>query len=374
MTQFVFANNVNTTLASAVSNTATSVTLASSANLPTLSAGQVMPLTLNDAATGQVYEIMYVTAISGPTLTVQRAQEGTGAQNWNTGDYAFCAFTAQGTATATGNPNNAFMTGPATTANQAPQFGQISGVVGQSRNLSMSVAAASATATLTADEIIVESALGGLRYCLPSFSKTINLATTGAGGMDTGSAPASGFVAIYAIYNPTTQTAALLATNATSAVAPSVYGGTLPSGYTASGLVSVWRTNASSQFVAGMQQDRRVITVPVSALSTTTQQTSYTALSLSSIVPLNAKSIDGDFSSTVAASGAASISLGVASTSSQIGLQLYITNNNWSQTGQGFSGTFSDLMLASPQTMYYVLTLSAGSISAASININGYTF
>jgi len=78
-----------------------------------------------------------------------------------------------------------------------------SSVVGLARNLVMSVAAASTSATLTADEITVETALGGVHYCLPIFSKTINLAgPNGAGAMDAGTAPISGFVALYAIYNP----------------------------------------------------------------------------------------------------------------------------------------------------------------------------
>lgn len=105
MTTFVFANNVNTTLASAASSSSTTLTLASSTNLPTLSAGQTFPLTLNDAATGAVYEIVYVTAISGVTLTVVRAQEGTGAQNWSVGDYAFSTLTAAGMNTP-GFPNS----------------------------------------------------------------------------------------------------------------------------------------------------------------------------------------------------------------------------------------------------------------------------
>ena len=48
----------------------------------------------------------------------------------------------------------------------------------------MSIATASATATFTADEIIVETALGGTQYRLSSFNKTINLGVVGAGGMD----------------------------------------------------------------------------------------------------------------------------------------------------------------------------------------------
>jgi len=99
MAQFVVANNVNTQLAAALPSSgagSTTVVLASSANLPTLNTatGQMMPLTLNDAATGAIYETVYVTAISGATLTVLRGQEGTSALNWSVGDFAFCAPTA----------------------------------------------------------------------------------------------------------------------------------------------------------------------------------------------------------------------------------------------------------------------------------------
>lgn len=103
-TTYVFANNVNTTLAAAATNTDTTIQIASSTNLPSLTTGQIMPLTLNDAATGNIYEIVYVTAISGTSLTVIRAQEGTGAQNWSIGDYAFSDNTA-GTTSSTLVPN-----------------------------------------------------------------------------------------------------------------------------------------------------------------------------------------------------------------------------------------------------------------------------
>lgn len=125
MTQFVIANNVNTQLAAAASSGATTLTLASSTNLPTLSAGQIMPLTLNDAATGQNYEIVYVTAISGVTLTVTRAQEGTGALNWSIGDYAYCAPTAGTVAMTSGNPNDTFQVAASTALTHAPQTGQV---------------------------------------------------------------------------------------------------------------------------------------------------------------------------------------------------------------------------------------------------------
>ena len=91
---FILANFVNTTLSAATAAGSTTFTLNSTANLPVLAAGQQMPLTINDAATGLIYEIVYVTAISGSVLTVIRAQEGTSAQNWNIGDAAYCSPTA----------------------------------------------------------------------------------------------------------------------------------------------------------------------------------------------------------------------------------------------------------------------------------------
>lgn len=120
MTQYVFANNVNTTLAASATSTQTTLTLGSATNLPTLSTGQVMPLTLNDAATRAIYEIVYVTAISGSTLTVTRGEEGTTAVAWNTGDYAYCAFTGGTVADAYGNPANTFEVADSTSGtNQA---------------------------------------------------------------------------------------------------------------------------------------------------------------------------------------------------------------------------------------------------------------
>ena len=94
MSTFVFANNVNTTLAAGINSTATTITLTSSAHLPTLVAGEIFALTLNDAATQSVYEIVYVTAITGATLTVIRGQENTAAQSWLTNDYAYASNTA----------------------------------------------------------------------------------------------------------------------------------------------------------------------------------------------------------------------------------------------------------------------------------------
>jgi hypothetical protein len=95
MSQYALANNVSTTIASSVTSTATTITLASNANFPTIPAGYVWAVTLNDAATKTVFEIVYVTSTSGANLQgCLRGQEGTTAQAWLANDKAFAADTA----------------------------------------------------------------------------------------------------------------------------------------------------------------------------------------------------------------------------------------------------------------------------------------
>ncbi|MEI7296586.1 hypothetical protein WCQ02_30970 [Paraburkholderia tropica] len=259
---------------------------------------------------------------------------------------------------------DALQVAPATASQHAPQMAQVAGVVGSVRNLAMSVTAVSASATLTADEIIVETALGGVRYCLPSFSKTINLATTGAGGMDTGTAPVSGFVALYAIYNPTTATAALLATNATSAVAANVYGGAnMPSGYTASALISVWATTSASLFAVGAQVDRRIYTASISALSTSSPATSFTAINIATCVPPNARTVN--VNANLSVSSALTTAVQISGASSGIGLSALSAYSNAGTVQTSFTG----VPLLTKQTIYY----TTGSASTANITTAGYS-
>lgn len=78
-----------------MSSGATSITLASDANLPTLTSGQIFVFTLNDEATGLVFEVIYCTTITGAVLSgCTRGREGTTAVAWIVGDYAFGAVTA----------------------------------------------------------------------------------------------------------------------------------------------------------------------------------------------------------------------------------------------------------------------------------------
>jgi hypothetical protein len=239
-------------------------------------------------------------------------------------------------------------------------------LIGSARNLSMSVTAASASATMTADEIVVGSALGGLKYTLASFSKTINLATTGAGGMDTGTAPVSGYVALYAIWNPTTQTAALLATNATSVVAPSVYGGAnMPSGYTASALVSVVPTNSSSQFPLLFVKDRRIAfpaATIINATGTLPTAISYATLTLTA-VPKNARSMRGAIFITNAAAAVTHVGIAPNNYGSSTTAPGFVEISDNTSGAQGLSGMF-DVDIGAPQTVgYYSISTSGVTVT-----------
>jgi hypothetical protein len=95
MSYFTFTNFINTTLASSISSSATTLTVSSSINLPSsIPSGSVLALILNDVATRQNFEIVYATAVSGATLTIQRGQESTAAAAWANGSYVYSAPTA----------------------------------------------------------------------------------------------------------------------------------------------------------------------------------------------------------------------------------------------------------------------------------------
>lgn len=96
MSTFLFANNATTTLASSLSPSDTLVQVATGtgAEFPSPGPGEQFSLTLQDAATGLIEEITYVTAVSGDDLTVIRGQEGTTALSWGVGDLASNYWTA----------------------------------------------------------------------------------------------------------------------------------------------------------------------------------------------------------------------------------------------------------------------------------------
>jgi len=96
MTILLFSNNAKSTLASAISSTATTATLASGTGslFPSPTTGQGFKMTFVDSATGLLNEIVLVTQRTGDIITIVRGQEGTTPQSWLANDLAGMYFTA----------------------------------------------------------------------------------------------------------------------------------------------------------------------------------------------------------------------------------------------------------------------------------------
>ncbi|WP_247269388.1 MULTISPECIES: phage tail-collar fiber domain-containing protein [Pseudomonas] len=238
-------------------------------------------------------------------------------------------------------------------------------LAGDIRNARVSIPLAAPTATFTASEIVLGDG-NGKRLVISNFNQSLNLSASvkGLGAMDAGAAPVNGFVALYALYSPASKSTGIVAVNATATIAPKLLAGVAPDGYTFSALLSILPTNASAQFAVAEQVDRQVF-YGAQVLSTTVSVSTLTGLSISAAVPLNAKSVSGNFQGSVSANG---YSMALAGSAAAIGLQTFIVNF----TGTG-GGSFLDVPLLSPQTLFYRLT-SAGTFSAFAITTNSYRF
>lgn len=85
---FLFANLARSSLAGSINDVAVtlSVQAGGGAQFPSPTSGQQFAMTLTDAATGLLKEVVYVTNRTGDTMTVVRGQEGYTALNWAAND------------------------------------------------------------------------------------------------------------------------------------------------------------------------------------------------------------------------------------------------------------------------------------------------
>lgn len=167
------------------------------------------------------------------------------------------------------------------------------GVVGACRQLRAFITSASSSLQFLSQELCLTTMTGGMKIVVGAIDQTLNVSTVGPNGMDVGQAPVSGFVAVYAIYNPTTKATRLLAVDTTATWADNVYAGSnMPAGYTYSALISVWPTDVNRLLVAGRQDDRIVWVAQTELIAYTTAPTSPASV-VSAQIPYNARTIKG---------------------------------------------------------------------------------
>ena len=85
---FLYENNAAGTLSAPITAGSAALTLnpGQASLFPNPTAPDTFFATLTDAATETLIEIVSVTAVSGNVMSITRAQDGTSAQSWNTGD------------------------------------------------------------------------------------------------------------------------------------------------------------------------------------------------------------------------------------------------------------------------------------------------
>jgi len=243
------------------------------------------------------------------------------------------------------------------------------------QNARMSISVQSASGTFTADEVIVGTDLGA-SYRLTKFSKLIHIGTYGAGGNieASGLVPASGFVSLYVIYNPTTKAESIVACDANTSSGAIYTGANMPDGYTASALVGILATNGMRQFSAAFLKDRRVdfpeITVLALSSGGNSTATTYTSFSLVAAVPPGASAWSGAIGGTTT-----DVAMAVAGDAWGTGVRIINVNSN--DSGEiSFGGymtaiAVSQVPIIETQTAYYKAATASKSVR---VNVSGYSF
>lgn len=228
------------------------------------------------------------------------------------------------------------------------------------RNLTIKQASGT-TITVTYDEAVVKTALGSSTYIGASGNFTLNAATTGANGLDTGALANNTFYSLYLIYNPTTNTFAVLGTLYATSSATIYAGANLPAGYTASALLSVFRTAGAATILAYTQYDRdiyfvaaKVFTVTAGVAALTTQSLAFQTGGVIPLIPTIAKTVSGSlFATAVGALGFPEVAANAAALGDQFGGGTAAGVANY-QPGLNFSR----LVLSTAQTLFW----NAGSV------------
>lgn len=217
------------------------------------------------------------------------------------------------------------------------------------------------TASWTIEELIVLAS--DTAYFTSAASLNFDGNTTGVNGMDIGSTPVSGDLSIYAIYNPTSNTWACLGCLGSTSNGRTYTGSRMPSGYSASQLVSSLTTNGSGNITAFSQIDRNIYT-NLTAMYSGLANSSYTLISLAPWIPANAKTW---FPAMLALTLTNLFNLYLSPVASNFGTQIM-----WVSNAGGPEVTCPPVPITTPQVSYYQIQ-PAGN-GTAQVQMLGYSF
>lgn len=243
-------------------------------------------------------------------------------------------------------------------------------VYGLGRNVVAQCASAGGTSfTLKFDEFIGKTAAGGTALLAVSGNLTVNLATTGADGLDAGALAANKLYRTYLLYKIADGTIHTLSTLDTN-TAPSP----TPAGFTLLSVIAYCLTDGNAKILPFTQYDRRFcFDVPLNIVSGVTFASSLTSQSISAAVPSAARTASGLIGASLT-NGTGSHY--IASDANGLDAQAAaFTATGSSTTTFGFTmaAAFRDLMMATAQTVF-IMVSGGGITNAGRLSITGFSF
>lgn len=170
-------------------------------------------------------------------------------------------------------------------------------IAGLAYSVKLSAPTQLSSATFIAKQITLTNLGTTASVTLSNYSQTVNIATTGNGGMDTGNPPTNGFLDCYAIDNPTLGQAGITCANNATTLGAEVYNsGSLSAGATLSALLGTIPTDQTASIKPGGLIDRHWwYHAYVNLFTGATGSATFAKLSMSaglSLMPPNARFLD----------------------------------------------------------------------------------
>ncbi len=212
---------------------------------------------------------------------------------------------------------------------------------------------------ISADEICVRDA-NGTSKLLSAVSGTIDFGTVGANGLDASTQQASTWYYGWAIWNPATNTVALLGSASSSAP-------TLPSGYTFKALITAAFSDGSTHFIKYRQTGNWCFFESFRQVLTAGSASTETSITINTSVPPNALSFQAALYGTFNA-GAGGTASSTVSLRPITGGDFLKTQFASIASGAGGFGTCGQIPNIS-QTLFYLFTPTTN-VSSIGINVD----
>ncbi len=195
--------------------------------------------------------------------------------------------------------------------------------------------------TVMADEVVVKDA-GGEPHLLTGVDVAIDMALSGAGGLDTGIEGSSRFYYGWVIWN---------GTNVSAVASESATSPTMPSGYTHKALVTAVYNDGSSNFRRFFQRDNFIQAAESWQLVAGGTATSRTSVGLSAFVPPASRRVAVEMQrSTPASAGQVTATLFTRDDSTAGALNAVAFSTGAAQS----NFVWGQLMMETAQTFYYL--------------------